>query len=96
MIHAGALGKRTRFQQSEIAQLMLEVSTGDSHTPDGGATSREVDSHTPEGGATSLLPREVSLDDDTLLNEVEYTRSRDTLHLATLSPLQQATLLGWW
>ena len=76
----GVLGKRTKYQQTEVAQLVLSVT----------ATSSNM-----EGGGVVKLPREVSLDDDTLLDKVK--RSDPEEHrLNCLNPLQQATLLGWW
>lgn len=50
-------------------------------------------SHAPEVGVVADLPREVSLDDETVLDQVNFTEPRS---VEPLSPLQQATLLAQW
>lgn len=90
----GVLGKRTRFQQTDVAQLMLKVSTSSTHSPESTPHSPES-THSPdpqrEGGRE--FPREVSLDDDTVLDKIHFTQPQN---LECLSSLQQAALLGWW
>lgn len=79
----GVLGKRTRFQQTEIAQLVLQVTTA---KPSPQLAGR--------GGAEETdLPREVSMDDETILDKVSLT---DAVPVVSLSSLQQAALLGSW
>lgn len=76
---AGALGKRTKYQQTDLAQLQLSVSTGQYHSP--------------EVGVATDLPREVAVDDDTLLDKVSFVVPQS---VETLSAVQQAVLLGLW
>ena len=75
----GVLGKRTRFQQTDVAQLVLQVSTSPSSPLPG------------KGGA--VLPKEVSMGDETVLDKVDF---KDAQPAVCLSPLQQAVLLGSW
>lgn len=75
----GALGRRTKYQQTDVAQLQLSVSTDHSHSP--------------EVGVAADLPREISIDDDTLLDKVSFVVSQSQ---ETLSAVQQAVLLGLW
>ncbi len=79
----GVLGKRTRFQQTDVAQLVLQVSSSLSPQPAEGE----------RGGAGTPLPKEVSMDDETLLNKVDF---KDAQPSVCLSALQQAALLGSW
>lgn len=81
----GVLGKRTRFQQADVAQLTLKVSTDSTHS------STHCPDSTPN--LVGMFPREVSLDDDTVLDKIDFTQPQAVQHL---SALQQATLLGWW
>ena len=83
----GVMGKRTRFQQKDIAQLILKVSTNNSETP---PTSDPA--HSPAADA-QRFPREVALEDDTILDKINLTEPQNVGHL---SLLQQAALLGWW
>ena len=157
----GALGKRTRFQQTDLAQLLLKVSTGPSinsaaptpspegcvappspegcvappspegcvapPSPEGGVAPPSpegcvappspegcvappspegcVAPPSPEGGVAppspegcvashrAVLPREVSVDDDTVLHQLNF---QEPQALESLSALQQAVLLGLW
>lgn len=78
----GALGKRTRFQETNIAQLVLKV------------TSEADDTHHKhEVETVADLPKEIGLDDDTLLDKVVFADAQSKQYL---QPLQQAVLLAWW
>ncbi|XP_065322362.1 tetratricopeptide repeat protein 27-like isoform X2 [Gordionus sp. m RMFG-2023] len=67
MTYKGALGKRTKFQKHDIAQLLLRVKrkgTLDSH--------KYFDSDT-EDSNNKMLPKDIFLDDDTLLDKIAYS-----------------------
>ncbi|KAJ3574679.1 hypothetical protein NP233_g1606 [Leucocoprinus birnbaumii] len=79
----GALGKRTRFQQTDLSQLVL---LAESRLSDTTATSSSTDFPTQNGGATeasekfqpsplSVVPETLPLNDDTLLEQTEFTSS---------------------
>lgn len=80
----GALGKRTKFQEKDIAQMLLKVT----------CTSEEQGSTITAETDSSLLPKDLLLGDDTLLEEIKFTDQAST---PLLSSLQQAAILGeWW
>lgn len=66
--HTGALGKRTRFQQKDLSQLVIKVSTTN-------AKEHESQQLTPEEMAD--LPLDVKLDDDTLLPDISFAPGGD-------------------
>ncbi|KAF5377762.1 hypothetical protein D9757_008080 [Collybiopsis confluens] len=97
----GALGKRTKFQQTELSQLVL---LAESHLPDS----------VPENATTSetvasqaVVPETMALNDDTLLEQTEFTSSKPSSGLSSsalhrldpsnqppLNPLDQCILLS--
>ncbi|KAK7790318.1 hypothetical protein R5R35_010306 [Gryllus longicercus] len=76
----GALGKRTRFQQKDLAQLTLKV---------------EVDDSSPQTPLliSDSLPKDLRLDDDVRLEKVQFTGDGAPT-LPPLSPVQQAVVLN--
>lgn len=62
--HTGVLGKRTKFQQADIPQLVIRVSK--SGLENVSATLKAEDS--------VQLPRAIELDDDTLLPDVSFVK----------------------
>ena len=106
----GVPGKRTKFQQSDVTQLVLMAQSRKTpedkkKTEGGGIKSEEVDptsEATKDGG--SALPETLLLNDDTLLEKTEFTSSTPSLsptlsHLdpnsqPPLDPLDQCILLG--
>ncbi|KAG6887909.1 hypothetical protein C0992_010259 [Termitomyces sp. T32_za158] len=70
----GALGKRTKFQQSDLSQLVL---LAESHLSDDDTTicssdiTEERDAKKPEPN----IPETIALNDDTLLEQTEFTSS---------------------
>ncbi|XP_076852553.1 tetratricopeptide repeat protein 27-like [Brachyhypopomus gauderio] len=84
----GALGKRTRFQENFLAQLILSV-------------KRKDDSPVPESEGNlspaptprHLLPKDHQLDDDTVLNQMTLAEPCE-LQLPELRAEEQALILG--
>ncbi|KAI0246532.1 TPR-like protein [Lactifluus subvellereus] len=82
----GALGRRTKFQQTDLTQLVLL------------AESRARDADGREGSADELakkLPETLALNDDTLLEQTEFTSSNPAApgsHLGHLDPSDQPAL----
>ncbi|KAK1228096.1 hypothetical protein PQX77_008867 [Marasmius sp. AFHP31] len=100
----GALGKRTKFQQTDLSQLVL---LAESHLPDDktGSSKPSLDSSdTPSDSA--VVPETLALNDDTLLEQTEFTSSSpdssrpdrlkhlDPSDQPSLHPLDQCILLA--
>lgn len=83
----GALGKRTRFQQNYLAQLVLEVKR-QKDQPD-----QMIDEATPTPTPQASLPKDYSLGDDTLLDKLSLAEP-DQYELPDLSAEEQAVILG--
>jgi hypothetical protein len=84
----GALGKKTKFQQNEISQLLL---LAQSRRRRGDASSGSTITHQAE----KSLPTTLSLNDDTLLEHTEFTSSTSASSsgaLAHLNPGNQPAL----
>ncbi|KXN88997.1 TPR repeat-containing protein C19B12.01 [Leucoagaricus sp. SymC.cos] len=77
----GALGKRTRFQQTELSQLVLLAEsrlnddTAATSNSTGIPTQNGVSANTGENFLPSGLPETLPLNDDTLLEQTEFTSS---------------------
>jgi len=108
----GALGKRTKFQETEISQLVLLAEShlddslqGDVLSPeeqDGPSTN---DSEYNLATAGRIVPENLALNDDTLLEQTEFTSSKpassgsrlghiDPSAQPPLHPLDQCILLS--
>jgi tetratricopeptide (TPR) repeat protein len=77
----GALGRRTKFQQVDLTQLVL---LAESAPEDGAAAPRDA-----------VVPETLALNDDTLLEQTEFTSSHPTApdsHLGHLDPANQPAL----
>ncbi|XP_068997979.1 LOW QUALITY PROTEIN: tetratricopeptide repeat protein 27 [Embiotoca jacksoni] len=83
----GALGKRTRFQQKSLAQLVLEVKRKQDQ-PD-----LTKDEATPTPTPQASLPKDYNLDDDTMLDKISL-EDPDEYELPELSAEEQAVVLG--
>jgi tetratricopeptide (TPR) repeat protein len=80
---SGALGKRTRFQQKDTSQLVVFAKSSEANTtsnssgtilsnnPSGLSLVDQIDRDTDKNGPISL-----DLNDDTLLESIEFTESR--------------------
>ncbi|KAM4600061.1 tetratricopeptide repeat protein 27 isoform 1-T1 [Fundulus diaphanus] len=83
----GALGKRTRYQEKFLAQLILEVKRQEDEADEGvGETS-------PTPTPKASLPKDYDLDDDTVLDKISLAEP-DQYQLPDLSAEEQALILG--
>jgi len=93
----GAMGKRTKFQQSDVAQLTLLAESR--------FRADNISIVTTSTGTVPNLPETLELNDDTLLEKTEYTSSApadsssplshlDPNSQPALHPLDQSILLG--
>ncbi|KAB5588920.1 TPR repeat-containing protein C19B12,01 [Ceratobasidium theobromae] len=89
----GALGRRTKFQTKDLTQLVLLAKSREEHGAAEGDIKTEV----------STVPETMQLNDDTLLEQTEYTSSSATTQTFTgidpanqpaLRPLDQCIFLG--
>lgn len=64
--HTGVLGKRTKFQQNNVPQLLIQVTTK------AGAEIKPTSVEKP-----LELPQDVELDDDTLLPDISFLKQDD-------------------
>jgi len=105
----GALGKRTRFQVKDLSQLVL-LARSRERGGKGGTDAKEADvevskEENPADAeqaaptAATTLPEALPLNDDTLLEETEFSRQQDpflqsqlTDRLANLDPANQPAL----
>ena len=103
----GRLGKRTKFQQKELSQLVVLAKSADEDEK-GVRPGEDARADTGEMGSspsqlTEAIPRKLNLDDDTLLESIAFTKEAastpetqqdDHLHpsLETLDPGNQPLL----
>lgn len=99
----GALGKRTKFQQTELSQLVLLAESNLSEDEKVVKTSAPSEDNVPS--TDTKLPETLSLNDDTLLEQTEFTSSNpaapgsrlnhlDPSSQPPLHPLDQCILLS--
>ena len=95
----GALGKRTKFQQNDVTQLVLlaESRKREGEPPDAeSGNDNTAESHSTAISATSQasgMPETLALNDDTLLEQTEFTSSSGPgTRLAHLNPSSQPAL----
>lgn len=72
--HTGVLGRRTRFQQSDIAQLVVKVSDKNEKDLSQGG---ETPAPSLREAAPNFLPKDIKLDDDTLLPDITFKSQND-------------------
>ncbi|XP_058508188.1 tetratricopeptide repeat protein 27 [Solea solea] len=83
----GALGKRTRFQQKYLAQLILEVKRKHDQT------NKMDNEASPTPTPQSCLPKDHILGDDTVLDQINLAEP-DQYDLPDLTAEEQAVILG--
>ncbi|CAL1290975.1 unnamed protein product [Larinioides sclopetarius] len=80
---SGAYGKRTRFQNKAVSQLLVKLHKDD----------RKSDEEILEITENPDFPPDLNLQDDTLLNKVSFTNSEE-YQIEYLLPEEQVVLLG--
>ncbi|KAL4238173.1 Tetratricopeptide repeat domain 27 [Mactra antiquata] len=83
----GAMGKKTKFQQTDKAQLLLKVS----RNPD--ISSNMECLELEKSDKQSILPKNLNLDDDTLLENISFTDT-EAGHITSVSSIEQSLILG--
>lgn len=83
----GALGKRTRYQQKYLAQLILEVKRKQDQR------DQMNDEASPTPTPQASLPKDYNLGDDTVLDKINLAEP-DQYELPDLSAEEQAVILG--
>ena len=69
----GRLGKRTKFQEKELSQLVVLARSAASHEPSNTGTINN--GFTPDAtGSAQTKPKELNLNDDTLLESIAFTK----------------------
>ncbi|PMD18977.1 TPR-like protein [Hyaloscypha hepaticicola] len=81
---SGALGKRTKFQQNDISQLVVFARSRESEKSSDGLSDAMKDSKLSNGGERSG-PTALDLNDDTLLESIEFAKS-DKIDNSALPP----------
>lgn len=87
----GVLGKRTRFQERDIAQLTLRVQrelVGSDNNP----VEEKRDDHM-RNGANGMLPKDLRLNDEVRLEAVKFKDDREVA-VPKLSAVDQAVILA--
>lgn len=78
----GRLGKRTKFQEKEISQLVVLAKSAEHPKIVNARVSHTVQNDTPPGtqppGSVNLMPQTLNLNDDTLLESISFTESTET------------------
>ncbi|KAL5008553.1 hypothetical protein ScPMuIL_014134 [Solemya velum] len=82
----GAMGKRTRFQQETKAQLVLSVTREN-------LEESPVSDQVVKDSKAIELPKDLALDDDTVLNSIQFDEGERKFAI-DLSPVEQALVLG--
>lgn len=96
----GALGKRTKFQQWDITQLVLlaesHLRVEDTQKNDSDDPTEQGDSPANDGKLEApVIPETLALNDDTLLEQTQFTSSNPAAqnsHLTHLDPASQPAL----
>lgn len=88
----GALGKRTRFQQNYLAQLLLEVKR-EPRTEEEEKEESSGEEDSPTATPAACLPKDHNLSDDTVLDQINLANPEE-YQLPDLRAEEQALILG--
>ncbi len=103
----GRLGKRTKFQQDELSQLVVLAQSASNEADQKGSSHDSVDERTPRGAPTGNpsglgKPLNLHLDDDTLLEAISFSQEQPSWSngpnvdipesLASIDPANQPVL----
>lgn len=83
---SGALGKKTKFQEKSTSQLVVLARSADETATTADATAAD------EGDEESAKPDALKLNNDTLLEEIQYTKETDQNSDAAKSTILPAAL----
>jgi hypothetical protein len=89
---SGALGRRTKFQQNDIAQLILEAKNTTLSTPKNETEPEYTTGSNDPPKKLNTAPKSLDLNDDTLLDTIAFKNQPTT---TPLSPLDQSILLAF-
>lgn len=89
----GILGRRTRFQQKDISQLVLQVTAAIESEKSDVMADCNVEECTPVKVDQDLLPKNVRLDDEAVLESINVTEPGELTSMP-LTATQQALLLA--
>ncbi|KAL6891629.1 hypothetical protein HDV57DRAFT_307212 [Trichoderma longibrachiatum] len=81
---SGALGKRTKFQEHSLSQLVVFAKSAPEQDAAGAVTEEGKD----DDDELAAMPDALKLNDDTLLEEIQFTKEpvKDTAAVETLPP----------
>ncbi|KAL7821331.1 hypothetical protein V8C44DRAFT_5855 [Trichoderma aethiopicum] len=81
---SGALGKRTKFQEHSLSQLVVFAKSAPEQDAAGAVTGEGKD----DDDELAAMPDALKLNDDTLLEEIQFTKEpvKDTAAVETLPP----------
>lgn len=96
----GAMGKKTKFQVKDLSQLVLLARSRSELDENAAGEEKQVDPETTEGEPATNMPETLALNDDTLLEQTEFTSSSVSTapgqslpsRLASLNPAEQPAL----
>ena len=91
----GALGKRTKFQETEITQLVLLAESKLDKNLQGALSQKEYNSENSTANRRQNIPENLALNDDTLLEQTQFTSSNpagDNSRLGHIDPSAQPPL----
>lgn len=83
----GRLGKRTKFQEHDISQLVVLAKSAEELTTTGNSALPEDKENTTQAG-----PKNLDLNDDTLLESISFTRDTQTSKDKSMTVHEESTL----
>lgn len=92
----GVYGKRTKYQQKDLAQLFLKITDSNDEFSDVAFDQFTKWEYSNKDLDLSQLPKDMALNDDTLLNKVKISNPKDEEDLSSsckmISQLEQVVL----